>query len=33
MNIDMQNPWHKVNIGGHAPEELNAIIELSLIHI
>ena len=28
MNIDFQNPWHKVMIGEKAPEKVNGIIQI-----
>jgi inorganic pyrophosphatase len=28
MNIDFQNPWHKVSIGAEAPDKVNGIIEI-----
>jgi len=28
MNIDIHNPWHKVNIGANAPDVVNGIIEI-----
>ncbi|MBK9448913.1 MAG: inorganic diphosphatase [Bacteroidetes bacterium] len=28
MNIDFQNPWHKVSIGANAPDRVNGIIEI-----
>ncbi len=28
MNIDFQNPWHKVSIGPNAPDRVNGIIEI-----
>lgn len=28
MTVDMNNPWHKVNVGEDAPEVVNAIIEI-----
>ena len=28
MNIDLDNPWHKVNAGKNAPEVVNGVIEI-----
>ena len=28
MAVDMQNPWHKVEIGNNAPDVVNGIIEI-----
>jgi len=28
MAVDMQNPWHKVDIGSHAPDIVNGIVEI-----
>lgn len=28
MNIDLNNPWHKVNIGENTPDVINGIIEI-----
>lgn len=28
MAVDMQNPWHKVDVGSNAPDIVNAIIEI-----
>lgn len=28
MNVDMQNPWHKVDVGDDVPDVVNAIIEI-----
>ena len=28
MSLDLNNPWHKVNIGDNSPELVNGIIEI-----